>query len=431
MAKTNYGFNGLNTNLNPQLTNSDNTLNNISHKDSYIAIRVLDIVLDNKHPKFNEVGGWTGLGAIYFTPVTSPSTIPGVAYPNFTYVKSYPLINEIVYMISLPGDNLNKDKSKVKNYYVGNVNVWNHPHHNAFPSNPGLAPVSQRKTLPLLELGSPKVVSSDPREVFLGNTFKERGDIHPLRPFEGDIIYEGRWGNSIRFGSTVKGTPNDWSDDSTSQDGDPIIVIRNGQSTTVTDPDDPSKNITEEGSIPIVENINADKSSIYLSSTQKINLNTSTTSYVSYEGSGYTPPTIASQFAGDQIILSSGRLVFNSKNDHIILSSAKSINLGSLESVNIDAKKFITQADKIFLGPEYLAKEPLLLGDSTVEVLRVLINELKDLSNVLKTLTSSPAVPGNPVTFPNLVGPSVKLSTQLEFLSKKLNTLTSKRNFTV
>ena len=35
-------------------------------------------------------------------------------------------------------------------------------------------------------------------------TFVEKSNIHPLLPFAGDIIHQGRWGNSIRFGSTAK-----------------------------------------------------------------------------------------------------------------------------------------------------------------------------------------------------------------------------------
>jgi hypothetical protein len=73
--------------------------------------------------------------------------------------------------------------------------------------------------------------------------------------------------------------------------------------------------------------------------------------------------------------------ILNAYEDHLLLSSAKSINLNSQESVNIDTRKFITQADKIFLGKEDLATEPLLLGDTTVNLLRDLISALKSLSN--------------------------------------------------
>jgi hypothetical protein len=74
---------------------------------------------------------------------------------------------------------------------------------------------------------------------------------------------EGRWGNSIRLGSTSIEVPgiesqNNWSQGSTP--GNPITIIRNGQGK-------PADNIPW---IPTVENINRDPSSIYLTQGQKI-----------------------------------------------------------------------------------------------------------------------------------------------------------------
>ena len=37
-----------------------------------------------------------------------------------------------------------------------------------------------------------------------GGTFEEKGNIHPILPFAGDNIFEGRFGNSIRLGNTSK-----------------------------------------------------------------------------------------------------------------------------------------------------------------------------------------------------------------------------------
>ncbi len=51
------------------------------------------------------------------------------------------------------------------------------------------------KTYSQAFLGSPKVPTNQSTKIFLGNTFNERNTINPLLPFEGDIIYEGRWGN--------------------------------------------------------------------------------------------------------------------------------------------------------------------------------------------------------------------------------------------
>jgi hypothetical protein len=241
-------------------------------------------------------------------------------------------------------------------------------------------------------------------------------------PFEGDVIHEGRWGNSIRLGSTVKGTPNNWSN--AGVDGDPITIIRNGQGTQ-----------TPEGWIPTIENINNDNSSIYLTSTQNVPLNAASSNYISYPDG--QQPTTPDKYAGEQIILDSGRLVFNSYKDHILLSSAKSINLNSQETVNIDTKKFITQADKIFLGKEELANEPLLLGNTTVQVLKDIISTLKQITQSLQKLSSQPVVPNTPATFPKLLLPMTNALTVLESLETQLGnnpetcTITSKRNFTL
>ena len=60
-----------------------------------------------------------------------------------------------------------------------------------------------------------------------------------------------------------------------------------------------------------------------MTSTQKIPLTLQSNMYGSYEGLTESP-TPANQFSGNQIILNSGRLVFNAKNDHIVLSADKS-----------------------------------------------------------------------------------------------------------
>jgi hypothetical protein len=425
----NYGFSGLNQNLNSNRNNNFTTNTALGLSNLIISARVLSIVLDESHPRFNELGGWNGLGTIEYEPVNVPFPRPLVenfAFPTATTlnpnVKNYPLINEIVYLISLPNTEIGETTVSTNSYYINITSLWNHPHHNAYPSTPNNLPSSQQKDYIQTQAGSVRRVTDQSTEIFLGKTFKERSNIHPLLPFEGDVIHEGRWGNSIRLGSTVKGTSNSWS--STGENGDPITIIRNGQGLQ-----------TPEGWIPITEDTLADNSSIYLTSTQNIPILASSVSYVSYPDG--QQPTSPDKYAGKQIILDSGRLVFNAYEDHLLLSSAKSINLNSQESVNIDTKKFITQADQIFLGKEDLATEPLLLGDTTVNLLKDLISALKNLSDTLKTAQTAPAVPGSPLPIPSLNLAAVTLSTQLVALEKQLGsspencTITSKRNFTV
>jgi hypothetical protein len=442
MAK--FGFSKLNSNLNRN-QNNNYTFNLASEIDnSLIPVRVLGIILNESHPLFEYYGGWSALGAIQYELITQPfsykdiesnTNIP-IAYPSSPNIKNYPLINEIVYLISLPNSSLKKGNtsnpgigenpnSKIS-YYINLTSLWNHPHHNAYPSNADTPNPSQQKSYLQAEAGSPSVVSNDPTQIYLGKTFKERSNIHPLLPFEGDVIHEGRWGNSIRLGSTVKNTNNDWS--SVGENGDPIIIIRNGQGSSFS----PTQ---ESGWNPIVENINKNNSSIYLTSTQNIPLNASSVSYISYPN-GQQPIT-PNKYAGPQILLDSGRLVFNTYGDHILLSSATSINLNSQDTVNIDTRKFITQADKIFLGKEELATEPLLLGNTTVDMLKNIISSLKEIAQSLQYLISDPVAPGAPATFAQMQIPMTAVLMTMESLEKQLGTspetctITSKRNFTL
>jgi hypothetical protein len=419
MAIGDYGFSGLYKRQNSGNTNNDFITGLAESLQNLIIIaRVTDIVLTSEHPKFKNVGEWNGIGTIFYEPVNKRlQTSNNAAKPLDSNSKRFPLINELIYIISFPNTNLDIDPYSISNYYINNISLWNHPHHNAYPNNTNVLPPSQQKDYIQTQAGSVRRVTDNSTEIFLGNTFKERANIHPLLPFEGDIIHEGRWGNSIRLGSTVKNTNNNWS--STGTDGDPITIIRNGQGTQ-----------SDEGWIPVVENINNNESSIYLASTQAIPLNASSTSYISYSTN---PPTSPNKYAGKQIMLNSGRLVFNANEDHILLSSAKSINLNSQESVNIDTKKFITQADQIFLGKEDLATQPLMLGTNTVNLLKDLVSVVKELTNTLKTLESAPVAPGSPAIFPTLLAPMSQLNITLETLENQLDkgVLTSQRNFTL
>ena len=377
------GLIAINNVANSSKQNSFGTFTNLGLNSLIIAARVINIVLDETNPRFKEFGEWNGLGTIEFDLVDSP-TPPNQLYPTARpldpSVKSFPLINEIVYILALPNTNIGEFASTKTNYYINTVGIWNHPHHNAFPQNSNILPPSQQKDYVQTQLGSVRRVTDQSTEIFLGATFVERGNIHPLLPFEGDKIIEGRWGNSMRLGSTVKNTPNTWS--STGENGDPITIIRNGQG-----------NQTDEGWIPTIEDINNDDTSIYFTSTQKIPLEASSINdYFSYTNN---PPARPNEYAGKQIILNSGRLVFNTTEDHLLLSSIKSINLNAIESINFDTTgPTVLQSGEVYLGSKN-AIEPVLLGQSTVNLLQTLLQELATLTNILSLQVGVP--PGVPL----------------------------------
>lgn len=398
-----------------------------------IPARVISIVLNESHPKFLDLGEWNALGAIEYELVENPNINQQypIAYPLSPNVKNYPLVNEVVYLISLPNDLLGETNVSKRPYYINIVSLWNHPHHNAYPSLSNESDPPQQKDYIQTQAGSTKIVTDSNKKIFLGKTFEERSNIHPLLPFEGDFIQEGRWGNSIRFGSTVANSNplkedlnfkstiiNNWSE--IGKNGDPITIIRNGQGER-----------TKEGWLPITEDINEDNSSMYLTSTQKVPLEATSTSYTSYNNS--TAPDSPNEFSGRQILLNSGRLVFHAGNDHILLSAAKSINLNSQNSVNIDTKDFIVQSrGNIYLG-SYSADEPLLKGNLTVNVLQNLITAVKQLNDTFKNLQTQPVVSlGEPVSLDmSMRLASITLNKTLTDIEKQLVDLTSKNNFTI
>ena len=231
--------------------------------------RVNDVILDINHPLASKFGGYDAIGTVFYTLLQDTDPIGnnsgGIARPFFSFVKNYPLRNEIILILPAKNQNfLDNGKTNVSAYYLPNVNIWNHPHHNALPKIHELPNKSQNQDYQSTQNGLVRKVSSENSGVNLGNYFNERINVKALLPYEGDIIMEGRFGNSIRFGSTNINeditNPNNWSDLGTN--GDPITIIRNGQ----------SQELDTKGWIPTIEDINNDDSSIYLTSNQRISI---------------------------------------------------------------------------------------------------------------------------------------------------------------
>jgi len=386
MATSRYGFSAAVNNSAPKLDRRTSTNSTVS----IISSRVKDIILDNTHPRFAEFGEWNGIGTIFIESTKNPlfsEQIPLIpAYPAFPNIKQYPLINELVPIVYLTDSDVTSDTTSVSAYYLPPINVWNSQVHNAIPSS-NILPDSQQKDYQQVEAGSVRRITDQSSEINLGQTFNENNviDIHPLLPYEGDIIYEGRFGNSIRLGSTVSNAniPNNWS--SVGDNGSPIFILRNGQGSYTTDSWE-----------PVTENINNDKSSIYLTSTQQIPLTPISSIEVSYTKS--TRPENIGKYSEEQIILNSGRLVFNAKKDSIILGSAKSIHLTSNTSVNVDAAKQIAiVSPKVYLGSaegtEGTQLQSLVLGENLNTLLGELSVFLNTLNVAFQTATDSTSAP--------------------------------------
>ena len=219
------------------------------------SARVIDIILDPVHPKYHTS---EDIGTIFYADINTKkgSTFTEVlprAFPLFSFQKYYPLKNEIV--LILDGDIIDENNANRRiKFYLPSMYIGNNPHHNSIPlERDNIQPQNYSNA----QDGNVANTTDRPLDVEFGNYFNEKDYIRSLRPFEGDNILEGRFGNSIRLGSTTK-KQNAWSQNG--ENSDPIIIIRNGQ---YNNPNDTTFD-------PITENINLDDSSIYLTSNQNI-----------------------------------------------------------------------------------------------------------------------------------------------------------------
>jgi len=404
---TQFGFGGM---VNRSAKKSSKGPEN---KGNLILVRVTQITFTNS--------ATSKIGTIRGEAVTQKGTNSQNVYtatPESSNFKVFPVINEYVFIKRVFGPN----RKGGRWVYSQPISVYgfSSPHVNPYPSLP--QPPLNSKPSPSYqqaELGATKTTSpsSTPLTVNLNNEdtslqnslFIEKNNIHPLYPYMGDFIIEGRWGNSIRFGSTtpiINGKPNNYS---TTSPGDPITIIRNGQ----------DRLSSSNGYEPIIENIKNDLSSIYLTSNQKIS-NLSLTSgepgFSSYTNKPITP----SQFNKPQILLNSDRIIIDAKTDSVLLSAQKSVGLLSNESVNIETKSVSIQGSKeIKIGNNNL--EPVLLGDQTTILLEYLIKSINILAESLKLNKDYPSgipLPDsvNLITGDNVI--SVLQTLQTDFLPK-------------
>jgi hypothetical protein len=255
-----------------------------------------------------------------------------------------------------------------------------------------------------------------------GGTFIEKPNIHPILPFAGDNIFEGRFGNSIRLGATSNVTAeitNNWS--KSGANGNPITILRNGQPPTS----------QTDGWIPVTEDVNVDLSSIYLTSNQQIPLDIAVARKAEGEASTIPFSAVISKapispksFNQQQVILNSGRLLFNTSTDSILFSSKKSIVLEAIEDVGIKSQNgnvsILSDKGNVSIG-QVNAAQSAVLGDAFMDQFLALLNSLSQLADALNkepSLNATPAVAylmKDSITniqnqIPNLVSQKVKLA---------------------
>lgn len=127
----------------------------------------------------------------------------------------------------------------------------------------------------------------------------------------------------------------------------------------------------------------------------------------------------------EQLILNSGRVLINSKEDSIFLFSNKIINFSSNEGIHFNTEKeTIINSSEIKLGLK--ADSPLVKGDKLKDILDKIFLEFDSLGSQLTQAIDSN---GNPIPAVQTAGDSlVRSSKRLKTLLKDMN---SKQNYTI
>jgi len=127
----------------------------------------------------------------------------------------------------------------------------------------------------------------------------------------------------------------------------------------------------------------------------------------------------------EQIIITSDRVVLNSKLDSIFMFADKVISLSSNEGIHINTSKEVyVNGSEIKLGLN--AQEPIVKGNELKNLLDNLLNTLSNVGGLLSSATDSN---GNPIPQVVTAGKSLqKSATRIKTLTKKIN---SKQNYTL
>jgi len=236
---------------------------------------------------------------------TSANTLVEV-FPIDTNIKRVPILGEQIIVLNSKTADSNSKSAQKRKYYSHIIPVQSNVHNNSLPTANSTNSTTSGGDYGDTSAGNPNS-SGGESDADLGDGFVERTDVGSLQPFLGDVLIEGRFGHSLRFGysptdSDTTQTPS-WESSTVE---DPITILSNGRG--------------EGGEYNkfIIESVDDDLSSIWLTSSQKVGLTTSQKNI----GTGVDSQK---NFDKPSAILNSDRIILNSKSDYVILSGAKDI----------------------------------------------------------------------------------------------------------
>lgn len=322
------------------------------------------------------------------------------AYPLESNLSEYPLIHETVVLITHKG----------QLYYTRKVNYHNWTNNNLdFAVEAAVA--GQNNT----ELFSNQTFTGRKKSKtnwkgdsgfygYAGKYFVANDKIRTIKRFEGDLLFESRFGQTIHLTAYDDNRSNDVGDPkypNYKDSGNPMIVIRNRQRPLVKEG---QKLIPHKKLPPIIgtkqeknvggfleENINHDGSTIAITSGQTISQYV-TTCYKKMFGDGEETSKFQGKTSfktpslnGDQIVINTDRLILSSRYGESLHYSKKRYGIVTDDEYTVDAHqqivlttntKMVINSPAIYLGEYDQTSEPALLGQTTINWMYELCNWL-------------------------------------------------------
>ena len=237
------------------------------------AAQVIEVVLSSKNKKLYKSP--KDIGMIRFRDLVMEQNKPEdelrkVAYPLDRSIARYPLPGEQVIIYSAYGEAPDSGGKRSMGHAYFYSCVVSTLHNVTYNMHPFIGTsVSKINPLSPLDRGTATIrfdkSTTDPAAVKNGTETKI---YKQLQPFEGDFILQGRFGNSIRFGSTKTKTafdealtPDNVIGAKGGTSGDGFICMR-------VDVD----NTTTEKDMLVTEDIDADDSMVLMTTTQEIGI---------------------------------------------------------------------------------------------------------------------------------------------------------------
>lgn len=225
---------------------------------------VLDICLDETHWLYETP---RDIGKIRFRDILvevniDESKLNKVAYPLDRSINRYPYPGEEVIIFKALGESTSPNTTVLSSLFfysfvvsamqniTFNANPFIGTDSNSIDGKSLSTPYDEAKKRLQNKIKNPDAVTDINNKP---KVFKQ------LKPYEGDFILQGRFGNSIRLTSTLSKADNKWKDSGVSGDG--LLIMRVDRDL-----------VNNESQMLTQEDINVDDASLYMCTSQKIDL---------------------------------------------------------------------------------------------------------------------------------------------------------------